>query len=244
MEDTENAIDHTDPGVLQQLGDRPRSCIEEVYTRIYLPAFGGSELNDMYAYCHPNGLAVVGITGLHPLVHEIRRLKEQNRDAEDGAAAAAETSDECQGMALEADRGALPCGEGSEPAVAPVDPGELAVDFSKGNVDRAATKKSGKHSGGSKGGGVHLQPDSILCRVKVPGAQEVAKIRSGVKGVLLEVNERLIAHPELLGSSPQQEGFIAIIKLQQGAAENLKETGLDPASYAKLRSIPEADLGM
>mmetsp|Transcript_11297 Transcript_11297/g.28956 ORF Transcript_11297/g.28956 Transcript_11297/m.28956 type:complete len:197 (-) Transcript_11297:15-605(-) len=185
---------------LQPLPKRPRTTVEEVYTRWYVAKGGGedgSAVEDMYVYCHPNGLALVGATAAHAL-----------------------------------------CG-----AAGPSGPG-VRVDFTKGGKAAAPQQRSGKKARG----GVQLQPESVLCHVAVGDGEgeRVFKLRACVRGLLLETSQRLAEEPELLASSPQDAGHVAIVKLQAGEEARLRGDGgyLAPAAYAQLRGLPLDSLGM
>ncbi|XP_010428645.1 PREDICTED: FAM206 family protein-like [Camelina sativa] len=79
------------------------------------------------------------------------------------------------------------------------------VDFNVGKSDRSVLKVSGKR----KKNALRSEPNTALCKVST--AKDTYIVRCCVKGSLLEVNERLIMQPELLNSSADREGYIAII---------------------------------
>ncbi|XP_078445787.1 single hybrid motif superfamily protein isoform X2 [Wolffia australiana] len=75
------------------------------------------------------------------------------------------------------------------------DGGVTAVDFNVGKSDRSGMKVTGKR----KRNALHLEPNSALCKVNTSADSYI--VRCCVKGSLLEVNEGLVEHPELLNSS-------------------------------------------
>ncbi|CAH9097013.1 unnamed protein product [Cuscuta epithymum] len=83
--------------------------------------------------------------------------------------------------------------------------GITAVDFNVGKSDRSGIKVTGKRKKNAQ----HFESNSALCKVSTKDNSYV--VRCCVKGSLLEVNERLIEHPELLISSAEREGYIGII---------------------------------
>jgi len=84
-------------------------------------------------------------------------------------------------------------------------PAVTAVDFNVGKQSRADLKVSGKR----KKNAITLEPNSVLCKVMV--GESFYLIRCCVRGVLLEVNERLIKAPGLLNTQADTEGHIAIM---------------------------------
>jgi hypothetical protein len=79
----------------------------------------------------------------------------------------------------------------------------IRVDFTKGGKSAAPEKRSGKNAKG----GVQLQPESVLCTLEVnEGVGEETgisraksfKLRCGVRGLLLDVNQRVVDMPQLL----------------------------------------------
>ncbi|CAA0831067.1 Single hybrid motif superfamily protein [Striga hermonthica] len=83
--------------------------------------------------------------------------------------------------------------------------GITSVDFNVGKSDRSEIKVTGKRKKNAQ----HFESNSALCKVCTGDAAYI--VRCCVKGSLLEVNERLIKQPELLNTSPEREGYIAII---------------------------------
>ncbi|KAJ0256515.1 Actin-binding transcription modulator [Hirschfeldia incana] len=79
------------------------------------------------------------------------------------------------------------------------------IDFNVGKSDRSVLKVSGKR----KKNAMRSESNTALCKVST--ANDSYIVRCCVKGSLLEVNERLINQPQLLNSSADREGYIAII---------------------------------
>ncbi|XP_009106249.1 protein Abitram [Brassica rapa] len=79
------------------------------------------------------------------------------------------------------------------------------IDFNVGKSDRSVLKVSGKR----KKNAMRSESNTALCKVST--ANDSYIVRCCVKGSLLEVNERLIKQPQLLNSSADREGYIAII---------------------------------
>ncbi|XP_052203425.1 uncharacterized protein LOC127808818 isoform X2 [Diospyros lotus] len=73
--------------------------------------------------------------------------------------------------------------------------GVTAVDFNVGKSDRSGIKVTGKRKKNAQ----HFESNTALCKVCTKDASFI--VRCCVKGSLLEVNDRLIKHPELLNSA-------------------------------------------
>lgn len=79
-----------------------------------------------------------------------------------------------------------------------------SVDFNIGNVNRSLNEVVGK----SKKGGMILQENTTICRVKcVDGS--VYNITSCIQGKLVEINKNLMSNPDLINQG--SEGYIAVI---------------------------------
>ncbi|CAI9763817.1 unnamed protein product [Fraxinus pennsylvanica] len=88
------------------------------------------------------------------------------------------------------------------------------VSFDVGKTDRSTIKVTGKRK-------------KVMCFLKF--------VECCVKGSLLEVNERLIEHPQLLNSSANREGYIAIIMPKPQDWLKAKALMLSFEEYQKLR---------
>ncbi|KAL3641016.1 hypothetical protein CASFOL_015984 [Castilleja foliolosa] len=108
--------------------------------------------------------------------------------------------------------------------------GITSVDFNVGKSDRSGLKVTGKRKKNAQ----HFEPNSALCKVCTGEASYIA--RCCVKGSLLEVNDRLIKQPELLNSSPDREGYIAIIMPRPADWIKAKASLLDSEQYKKSKT--------
>uniref|UniRef100_A0A6P7GME7 Protein Abitram n=1 Tax=Diabrotica virgifera virgifera TaxID=50390 RepID=A0A6P7GME7_DIAVI len=84
------------------------------------------------------------------------------------------------------------------------------INFNIKNSDRADVKVVGKRKFGAK----QVQPDSIICQVKLEGESFMRNIRAGVTGYIVEINPRVQEEPNLLVSDPTGLGFVAILMLK------------------------------
>ncbi|XP_021756581.1 protein Simiate-like [Chenopodium quinoa] len=109
--------------------------------------------------------------------------------------------------------------------------GVTSVDFNVGKSDRSELKVSGKRKKNAQ----HFQPNSILCNVH--SGDVPYTVRCCVKGPLLEVNNKLIENPDLLNSSAEREGYIAIVMPRPGDWLKIKETLVDFDEFKKLRNL-------
>ncbi|KAI6690842.1 hypothetical protein NL676_027670 [Syzygium grande] len=107
--------------------------------------------------------------------------------------------------------------------------GVTGVDFNVGKSDRSAIKVTGKRKKNAQ----HLESNSMLCKVCTKSDSYV--VRCCVKGSLLEVNERLIKQPDLLNSSADREGYIAIIMPKPADWLKVKATLLGLEEYKRLK---------
>ena len=180
-----------------------------------------------YAYCHPNGLVVIGITRLHPLASpglwDIRDAGggQQQTVSSSGPGDASASMEAAPAVAAAAPAAAPAAAvaaaesDGNGTANDSAEPTESQDLADAGNKDSAeaddaavvidfSTKKSDysakKVSGrkANKGGSV-LHPETVVCKVTPPcGEGRCFKLRALARSFLLEVNERLQEEPELL----------------------------------------------
>ncbi|KAI9200840.1 hypothetical protein LWI28_013918 [Acer negundo] len=107
--------------------------------------------------------------------------------------------------------------------------GITAVDFNVGKSDRSGFKVTGKRKRNAQ----HFESNTALCKVCTNSDSYI--VRCCVKGSLLEVNDRLIKLPELLNSSADREGYIAIIMPKPADWVKIKSSLLSIEEYKKLR---------
>lgn len=100
------------------------------------------------------------------------------------------------------------------------------VNFSSGKIDRLKNTVKGK----GKKGGQYLVPNSVVCRVEYTDGSSF-DVPSGMKGTLVEVNEELLKHPELLKQMPDADGYIAIILSSIAISEATKNELLTDEEY-------------
>lgn len=82
--------------------------------------------------------------------------------------------------------------------------GIQSINFDIGGIDRSKNHVSGK----SKRGGINLQPTSCIAIVTCNDGTEY-KIVSAINAKLVEVNERLLANPSLIGKDG--DGYVAVV---------------------------------
>uniref|UniRef100_A0ACD5V8T3 Uncharacterized protein n=1 Tax=Avena sativa TaxID=4498 RepID=A0ACD5V8T3_AVESA len=109
--------------------------------------------------------------------------------------------------------------------------GITAIDFNVGKTDRSEIKVTGKRKRNAQ----HLQENSVLCKVCANDKSFV--VRCCVKGSLLEVNDRLIKQPNLLNTSTDREGYIAIFMPKPADWLKIKDNFLSFEDYKNLRGI-------
>lgn len=107
--------------------------------------------------------------------------------------------------------------------------GITVVDFNVGKSDRSGIKVTGKRKKNAQ----HFESNTALCKVCTQNDSYI--VRCCVKGSLLEVNDRLIKQPELLNSSTDREGYIAIIMPKPADWLKVKASLLGLEEYKKLR---------
>ncbi|EOY15103.1 Single hybrid motif superfamily protein isoform 1 [Theobroma cacao] len=109
--------------------------------------------------------------------------------------------------------------------------GITAVDFNVGKSDRSSMKVTGKRKRNAQ----HFESNTALCKVCTGDDSYV--VRCCVKGSLLEVNDRLIKQPELLNSSADREGYIAIIMPKPADWLKVKTSLLSLEEFKILREL-------
>nr|XP_024357044.1 protein Simiate-like isoform X1 [Physcomitrium patens] len=116
-------------------------------------------------------------------------------------------------------------------------PAVTAVDFNVGKQNRADAKVSGKR----KRNAILLHPDSVLCKVMVGEVfyliSQLIESRCCVRGVMLEVNERLIKEPTLLNTRADTEGHIGIMMPSSEDWSRACKTFLTMDQYKARRGI-------
>ncbi|PIA19574.1 hypothetical protein COEREDRAFT_5403 [Coemansia reversa NRRL 1564] len=78
------------------------------------------------------------------------------------------------------------------------------VEFAE-SVRQSVIKGKGKKQS------LRLMPDTRICFIHTTSGH-VFEVRAAIKGVLMEWNASLELNPQLLTTSPDREGFVAIIK--------------------------------
>ncbi|AAF26769.2 T4O12.20 [Arabidopsis thaliana] len=109
--------------------------------------------------------------------------------------------------------------------------GITSVDFNVGKSDRSVLKVSGKR----KKNALRSESNTALCKVST--AKDTYIVRCCVKGSLLEVNERLIKQPELLNSTADREGYIAIIMPRPADWTKNKESLITLEEYKEKKEM-------
>jgi len=107
--------------------------------------------------------------------------------------------------------------------------GIKSIDFKIGKADRSQNRCTGK----GKKGAMNLQPSSSLAVITCKDDTQY-KVISCVTGKLIEVNERLIANPELLAQ--EGNGYIAICLPKIENTENIKQSLMSEEEYKKTLS--------
>ncbi|KAJ0974219.1 hypothetical protein J5N97_016184 [Dioscorea zingiberensis] len=111
------------------------------------------------------------------------------------------------------------------------DGGVVGVDFNVGKTDRSEMKVTGKRKRNAQ----HFESNTTLCKVSSNG--NFFLVRCCVKGSLLEVNDKLIKQPNLLNTSADREGYIAIIMPKPADWLKIKDSLLNYEDYKKLRGL-------
>ncbi|GLV36441.1 uncharacterized protein CBL_08932 [Carabus blaptoides fortunei] len=106
----------------------------------------------------------------------------------------------------------------------------LRINYNvSGGVDRLKNKVSGK----GKKGGQKLMPTSVVCQIECADGTNY-KIRSCVKGKLIEMNQKLIDEPHELLMDPKTTGHIAVILCDLSTVDASKENMLSQEDFEKL----------
>ncbi|KAI3516959.1 hypothetical protein L1887_16146 [Cichorium endivia] len=111
--------------------------------------------------------------------------------------------------------------------------GITSVDFNVGKSNRSEIKVTGKRKRNAQ----HFESNTALCKVCTNNNNTFYIVRCCVKGSLLEVNERLINKPELLNSSADREGYIAILMPKPSDWLKTKDSFMTFEEYKKLRQF-------
>ncbi|KAG2486735.1 hypothetical protein HYH03_014661 [Edaphochlamys debaryana] len=133
----------------------------------------------------------------------------------------------------------------SQPSPEPFPLSQCAAVNLEAGAGRGRQKQSGKKRKASgPGGWGALQGNTLLARVERKGgdASSGFPVWAVAGGRLLELNERLAAHPELLYDRPCREGFVAILFPTPDRARQLRQTLLGEAAYLRLRGLCAEDL--
>jgi glycine cleavage system H lipoate-binding protein len=75
-----------------------------------------------------------------------------------------------------------------------------------------------KAQGKKKKGAAKMDDKTVVCEAKCSNGQTY-RLRSCVRGSLLEANERLVSDPSLLITMPQTDGYVAIVLPAVGKRE-------------------------
>mmetsp|Transcript_10426 Transcript_10426/g.27321 ORF Transcript_10426/g.27321 Transcript_10426/m.27321 type:complete len:142 (-) Transcript_10426:519-944(-) len=86
-----------------------------------------------------------------------------------------------------------------------------------------------------KQGGVRLEPDTVLCRMKMKGDEDGLKgvpVRACLKGGnLIEMNMRLTENPSLLKEDPEDTGYVAIVMQRIDAGDAVLKQTISEEEY-------------
>ncbi|XP_076055864.1 protein Abitram-like isoform X3 [Oratosquilla oratoria] len=104
------------------------------------------------------------------------------------------------------------------------------VNFDVGEVNRLNNKVSGK----AKKGAQPIRHFSPLCILTCSDGSEY-KIKAGIRGKLVEVNEELLTNPQLVNEKPDAEGFLAVVLPNLVESDNLKKLLLSESQYLNIR---------
>ena len=106
------------------------------------------------------------------------------------------------------------------------------VDRTRGliisSIDQRAVKAI---SGKKKRGALFCQPDTVLFTATCTDGS-VFKVRAGIGGKLVEVNERIVADPTLLQRRPDTDGHLAIVLPRMADVGDARRSFLSADQYA------------
>ncbi|KAM3961173.1 LOW QUALITY PROTEIN: protein Abitram [Aphomia sociella] len=105
---------------------------------------------------------------------------------------------------------------------------DYKINFLIGKIDRLSNSVKGRKKGGQL-----LVPNSVICKVDYNDGESF-DVPCCMKGTLIEVNEELVKHPELLKEMPDSSGFIAIILSSIAVSEATKSELLTHEEYLKI----------
>ncbi|TYZ63304.1 hypothetical protein PybrP1_009093 [[Pythium] brassicae (nom. inval.)] len=106
-------------------------------------------------------------------------------------------------------------------------------------VEFSSAVRESKVTGKKKRGGHFLLPGTVLCHVKCKSGKAYA-LRSCIRGSLIEVNERLLARPQLLQEKAHSDGYLVIIQPKLDEIAEIQQSLLSKAEYQQFRSLVAA----
>ncbi|KAI5402774.1 uncharacterized protein LOC127084411 [Lathyrus oleraceus] len=109
--------------------------------------------------------------------------------------------------------------------------GITAIDYNVGKSDRSGVKVTGKRKKNAQ----QFEANTALCKVSTKKDSYI--VRCCVKGSLLEVNQQLVTHPELLNVSANREGYIAIMMPRPADWLKIKASLVSLHEYKKMREV-------
>ena len=95
---------------------------------------------------------------------------------------------------------------------------------------------SGKH----KRGQLFVHPPTVVATLTTTDGRAFP-IRACVTAGVIEVNERLLAHPELVNARPRTEGYIAVFQVKPQKVQALLGSMLNREAYADLLKLRRLD---
>jgi hypothetical protein len=113
------------------------------------------------------------------------------------------------------------------------------VDF---RINERTDRRLNQVTGKGKKGAQLLEENARLCTL-VDDSCEKTVVRAGIRGKLMEVNERLEAEPNMVTSHPEAEGYIAIaMPVHLGSDLTDKGRLLTWEAYSRVVNGLKADL--